>query len=69
MKVPAIAAAVIPPFVAWLVLIPQSSDDGTPSLLLSIPIFAFLASIGGLLAWATAGVIQAVQEDQRSRRT
>ncbi len=61
MKVPAIAAAVIPPFVGWLVLIPNTSDDGTPTRLLSIPVFAFIAAIGGLLAWAAAGVVEAVR--------
>ena len=69
MKVPAVAAAVIPPFVAWLVLIPNVNEDGTPSRLLSIPIFAFIASIGGLLAWGTAGVVQAVQEERGERQT
>jgi hypothetical protein len=69
MKVPAIAAAVIPPFIAWLVLIPTVNEDGTPSRLFSIPIFAFIAFIGGPLAWATAGVVQAVQEERGERRT
>jgi hypothetical protein len=69
MKVPAVAAAIIPPFVVWLVLLPNTTDDGTPSRLLSIPIFAFIASIGGLLAWGTAGVVQAVQEERGERQT
>lgn len=69
MKVPAVAAAVIPPFVVWLVLIPNVNEDGTPSRLLSIPIFAFIACIGGMLTWAAAGVVQAVQEERRERRT
>ena len=69
MKVPAVAAAIIPPFVVWLVLLPTTTDDGTHSRLVSIPIFAFIASIGGLLAWGTAGVVQAGQEERGERQT
>lgn len=62
-KLPATVAGAGGPLLVWLVAIDWETPDGTPAKLLAIPVFLALAAGGGLVGWAAAAMLEAVQED------
>lgn len=56
----AVAAAVIPPALVWLIFVPNESPDGTPQKLLALPVMAVLAGGGALVSWGVAKVVRMV---------
>ena len=60
LEVAAVAAAVIPVALVWLIFVPATSPDKTPVKLLSLPLMAMVGGASALCSWGVAKAMRMV---------